>query len=75
MNAKNVNWWMVYVNFVLLLSTSILKFEDCWSKETNKKFAFRFHYKKKKIYLCTQVKCATPVEYMKTCLGYEIWTN
>ena len=75
MNAKNVNWWMVHVNLVLLLSASILKFEDCWLKESNKKIAYSFHLKKKKKYLRTQVKRATPIEYMKTCLGYEIWIN
>ena len=39
-------------------------------KRKNKKFAYRFHYKKnnnnkkRKKYLRTQVKRATPVEYM-----------
>ena len=41
-------------------------------KKQIKKLYSDFIIKKKKNYLCTQVKCATPVEYMKTCLGYEI---
>ena len=61
--------------YFTLISASILKFEDCWSKERTKAFAYRSRFFFFKHLGTAQVKFATPVEYIKTCLGYEIWIN
>ena len=63
--ARKPCFALIYFNFKI------------WGLSIKKKEIKNLHtnFIKKKKYLRTQVKCATPIEYMKTCFGYEIWIN